>query len=117
LGASSYGLIMVGLVSWGTAQGGYIGLTEGDFAFRNAEVNVFWQLIGLVVVVGAGVVTAGVLAFILERTIGLRLTEEEQIAGVDRGDWDLQSDLAPVSGNGVPAAQPALAPESPPAVA
>jgi ammonium transporter, Amt family len=117
LGAGSYGLIMVGLVSWGTNQGGHILLTEGDYAFQNAEVNVFWQLLGLVVVVGAGVVTALVLAPILERTTGLRLSEEEQIAGVDRGDWDLESDLEPVSGNGVPAAQPALAPETPPAVA
>ena len=93
LGAGSYGLIMVGLVSWGTEKGGYFGLTEGDYAFQNAEINLLWQVIGLVVIVGAGVVTAWVLAFILERTIGLRLSEEEQVAGVDAGDWDLVGDL------------------------
>jgi Amt family ammonium transporter len=116
LGAGSYGLIMVGLVSWGTEKGGYFGVTEGDYAFQNAEINVLWQVIGLVVVVGAGIVTAYVLAFILERTIGLRLTEEEQVIGVDKGDWDLESDLEPISGNGVPA-EPVLAPTTPPAVA
>ena len=101
LGAGSYGLIMVGFVSWGTAKGGHFFLTEGDFAFQNAEINVLWQVIGLVVVVGAGVVTAAVLAPILERTTGLRLSEEEQITGVDKGDWDLVLDTEPVSGNGV----------------
>jgi ammonium transporter, Amt family len=113
LGAGSYGLIMVGLVSWGTAQGGYFGVTEGDFAFQNAEINVFWQILGLVVVVGAGVVTAWVLAFILERTIGLRLSEEEQIAGVDLGDWDLVPDTETVSGNGVPSREPEITPSTP----
>jgi ammonia channel protein AmtB len=117
LGAGSYGLIMVGLVSWGVDKGGHFFLTEGDYAFQNAEINVLWQLIGLVVVVGTGVVTAYILAFILERTIGLRLTEEEQVRGVDLGDWDLVSDLEPISGNGVPAAQPGFAPATPPVVA
>jgi ammonium transporter, Amt family len=107
LGAGSYGLIMVGLVSWGTEKGGYFGVTEGDYAFQNAEINLLWQIVGLVVIVGTGVVTAWVLAFILERTIGLRLSEEEQVAGVDAGDWDLVGDLGPVSGNGVPAETPA----------
>jgi hypothetical protein len=49
-------------------------------------------------------VTAWILAFILERTIGLRLSDEEQVRGVDAGDWDLESDMVSVvSGNGVPA--------------
>ena len=115
LGAGSYGLIMVGLVSWGTATGGHFFLTEGDFAFQNAEINVLWQVIGLVVVVGAGVVTAAVLAPILERTTGLRLSEEEQVTGVDKGDWDLVLDTEPVSGNGVPAVEPGIVTGTPPA--
>jgi ammonium transporter, Amt family len=114
LGAGSYGLIMVGLLSWGTDKGGHFFLAEGDFAFQGAEINVLWQIIGLVVIVGTGVVTAWILAFVLERTIGLRLSEEEQVRGVDLGDWDLQSDMGgAVSGNGVPAAQPEPAPTAP----
>jgi Amt family ammonium transporter len=104
LGAGTYGLLMVGLVKWGEPQGGYFGITEGEFAFQNAEVNVLWQAIGLVVAIGLGVVTAAVLAFILERTIGLRLSEEEQVAGVDGPVWGLDSDLALYTGgNGLPA--------------
>jgi ammonia channel protein AmtB len=119
LGAGTYGLIMVGLVSWGVDKGGYFGVTEGDYAFQNASINVFWQLLGLVVVVGTGVVTAWVLATILERTIGLRLSDEEQVAGVDLRGWDLTSDLEPVSGNGAsgdgaPVAAPAPAPAATP---
>ena len=117
LGAGSYGLIMLGLVSWGVDKGGHFFLTEGDYAFQNSEINVFMQLIGLVVVVGAGIVTAWVCAFILERTTGLKLTEEEQVAGVDKGDWDLESDLEPVVGDGVPARQPDIALGRPPAPA
>ncbi len=106
LGAGSYGLIMVGLVSWGTATGGHFFLTEGDYAFQNAEINVLWQIVGLVVVVGAGVVTAWVLAAILERTTGLALSEEEQVAGVDIPVWGLEPDTIapPTDGNGRPAA-------------
>jgi ammonium transporter, Amt family len=106
LGAGSYGLIMVGLVSWGTEKGGHFFLDSGDYAFQNAEINVLWQVIGLVVIIGTGIVTGAVLAFILERTIGLRLSEEEQIRGVDKGDWDLESDLEPISGDGVPTVPP-----------
>jgi ammonium transporter, Amt family len=103
LGAGTYGLLMVGLVKWGEAQGGYFGVTEGDFAFQNAEVNLFWQALGIVVAIGLGVVTAAVMAFILERTIGLRLSEEEQVAGIDGPVWGLDSDLAMYTGgNGAP---------------
>jgi ammonium transporter, Amt family len=114
LGAGSYGLIMVGLVSWGTAKGGHFFLTEGDYAFQNAEINLLWQVVGLVVVVGSGIATAALLAPILERTTGLRLSEEEQVTGVDKRDWDLVLDTEPLSGNGVPAVEPTVA-ATPPA--
>ncbi len=105
LGAGSYGLIMVGLVSWGVDKGGHFFLTEGDYAFQNAEINVLWQVIGLVVVVvGRASSPRAVLASILERTIGLRLSEEEQVTGRRQGR--LGSRVRPragVSGDGVPA--------------
>jgi Amt family ammonium transporter len=117
LGAGTYGLLMVGLLSWGTDKGGHFFLTEGDYAFQNSEINLLWQVVGIVVLIGSGVLTAWVLAFVLERTIGLRLSEEEQVAGVDASDWDLVGDLGQASGNGVPARQPTLTPDAPPAVA
>jgi ammonium transporter, Amt family len=116
LGAGTYGLLMVGLVSWGTEKGGHFFLAEGEYAYQGAEINLLWQVVGIVVLIGTGVVTAWILAFILERTIGLRLSEDEQIRGVDLGDWDLQSDMeAVVSGNGASAA-PAPASGAPTAV-
>jgi len=109
IGAGTYGLLMVGLVKWGEAKGGYFGIEEGTYAFQNAEINVLWQAIGLVVTIGLGVVTAAVVAFVLERTIGLRLSEDEQVAGVDGGYWDIPPDLdLYTGGNGAvtPAASP-----------
>jgi ammonia channel protein AmtB len=95
LGAGVYGLLMVGLIDWGTAQGGYFGLTEGDYAFQNAEINVFWQAIGAAVSIGFGVVTALVLAPILERTTGLKLDDDEQVIGLDWGEWEIRHDIEP----------------------
>ncbi|HUF01306.1 MAG TPA: hypothetical protein VMN35_02685 [Gaiellaceae bacterium] len=116
LGAGSYGLIMVGLIKWGTDQGGYLGLDSGDYAFQNASVNVLWQVVGIVVSIGFGVVTAAVLAPILERTIGLRVTEEEMVEGLDWHDWAIQHDIEPETG-GLLAPGPApTAPGAPSAV-
>lgn len=95
LGAGSYGLIMVGLIKWGTDQGGYLGLDSGDFAFQNASINVFWQLLGIVVSVGLGVVTAAVLAPILERTTGLIHDEVVLVEGLDWHEWEVQHDIEP----------------------
>jgi ammonia channel protein AmtB len=94
--AGSYGLIMVGLIDWGTAQGGYLGITEGSYAFQNAEINVFWQLLGIAVCLGLGILTAAVLSFIFERTIGMRVSDDEQAAGLDAGLWELQPEDGPV---------------------
>jgi ammonium transporter, Amt family len=95
LGAGSFGLIMVGLIKWGTDQGGYLGIESGDYAFQNGSINVFWQLLGIVVAVGLGVVTAAVLAPILERTIGLRHEEIVLVEGMDWHDWAVQHDIEP----------------------
>jgi ammonia channel protein AmtB len=106
LGAGVYGLLMVGLVKWGEPKGGYFGIEEGTFAFQNAEINLLWQVVGIVVAIGLGVVTAAVLAFVLERTIGLRLSEDEQVAGVDGPYWDIPSDLDLYTGRNGSAAAP-----------
>lgn len=107
LGAGSYGLIMVGLIEWGTKQGGYLGIESGDFAFQNASMNVFWQILGIALSVGFGVVTAAVLAPILERTTGLKVDEDEQVIGLDWGEWQIRHDIEPEWGELTP---PAAAP-------
>ncbi|MCS7006014.1 MAG: ammonium transporter [Thermoleophilia bacterium] len=107
LGTGSYGLIMVGLIEWGTKQGGYLGIESGEFAFQNASMNVFWQILGILLSVGFGVVTAAVLAPILERTTGLKLDEDEQVIGLDWGEWQIRHDIEPEWGELTP---PAAAP-------
>jgi ammonia channel protein AmtB len=96
LGVGSYGILMTGLVDWGTPQSGYFGVESGDYAFQHAEMNVGWQALGLVVCIGAGLLTALALATVLERTIGLRVSDEDQVVGFDARDWDLVHDIEPL---------------------
>jgi ammonium transporter, Amt family len=86
---------MVGLIEWGTKQSGYFGVEEGDYAFQHAEMNVGWQALGLVVCIVVGLVTAWVLAAILERTTGLRADDETIEAGFDLRTWEIVHDLEP----------------------
>lgn len=96
LAAPAYGLLMVGLIKWGTPQSGYFGVESGAYAYQHAQVTVWWQLLGLGASVGMGVVTAMVLVFVLERTIGLRLPEEVQVKGCDLHYWGITHDLEPM---------------------
>ncbi len=97
LGVASYGILIAGVLNWGTPGGGYFGLDSGDYAFQNAEVNLLWQAIGLAVCVGVGLLTGGVLAAILERTTGLAESEDVQVAGYDVRQWEIVHDLEPAS--------------------
>lgn len=105
LGVGSYGILMAGVLNWGTAGGGYFGLTEGDYAFQHAEINLLWQAIGLAVCIAAGLLTGWVMTAILGRNLGV--TEDVQVTGYDATYWDIIHD--PVSAplattNGEPAA-------------
>jgi Amt family ammonium transporter len=103
LGVGSYGILMVGVLNWGTAGGGYFGITEGDYAFQHAEINLLWQAIGLAVCIAAGLATGRVMSFILERTTGLGVSEEVQVTGYDASYWEIIHDLEPplvTTGNG-----------------
>jgi ammonia channel protein AmtB len=97
LGVASYGILIVGVIKWGTPQSGYFGVEEGDYAYQHAEMNLLWQAVGLGVAIGVGLLTATILAWGLERTIGLTASEEAQVAGFDAADWDIVHDLEPVS--------------------
>jgi ammonium transporter, Amt family len=103
LGVGSYGILIAGVLNWGTMGGGYFGITEGDFVFQHAEVNLLWQAIGLAVCLGAGLATGWVMAAICERTMGLKVSEDVQLAGYDLREWDIVHDLEPATlatGNG-----------------
>jgi ammonium transporter, Amt family len=95
LGVGSYGILMVGLIDWGTATGGYFGVTEGDYAFQNAEMNVLWQALGLVACIAAGLATGWVIAAIYKARGGLAVSEDVQVAGYDERYWEIVHDLEP----------------------
>jgi ammonia channel protein AmtB len=97
LGVASYGILITGILNWGTPGGGYFGVTEGDYAFQNAEVNILWQAIGLAVCIGAGLLTGWIMAAILERTTGLGVSEEVQVVGYDDTYWEIIHDLEPAT--------------------
>jgi Amt family ammonium transporter len=101
LGVGSYGILLVGILNWGTPGGGYFGVTEGDYAFQHAEVNLLWQAIGLAVCLAAGLATGWVMTAILGRNLGV--SEDVQVAGYDATYWDIVHDLEPplvATGNG-----------------
>jgi ammonium transporter, Amt family len=93
LGVGSYGILIAGVLNWGTAGGGYYGLTEGDYAFQHAEINLLWQAIGLAVCVAAGLLTGWVMSAILGRNLGV--SEEVQVTGYDATYWDIIHDPLP----------------------
>ncbi|MCJ7765539.1 MAG: hypothetical protein MUP09_06310 [Thiovulaceae bacterium] len=88
-GVGAYGLIMVGLLEAGTLRGGYVGIEEGLYAFQGSEISLMMQLVGVATCLGAGIVTAWILSLIFENTIGLRVSEEDQVKGLDKVIWGL----------------------------
>ncbi len=92
-GAGSFGLIMLGIFKAGTPRGGYFGIEEGAYAFQHGEISLVMQLVGIAACVGAGVVTAYILSLIFKATIGLEISQEDQINGLDQMLWDLEPDV------------------------
>lgn len=100
LGVGSYGILAVGLLKWGTPGGGYFGVTEGDYAFQHAEINLLWQAAGLILSIVAGLLTGWLISLIFRGERGLRTTEELQVAGYDARYWDIVHDFDSVTNGG-----------------
>jgi ammonia channel protein AmtB len=86
---------MVGLIAAGTPRGGYFGIEEGAYAFQHGEISLVMQLAGIAVSLGMGIVTAWVLSFLFERTIGMRVSDEDQAEGLDKVFWGIEPDVNP----------------------
>jgi ammonium transporter, Amt family len=100
LGAGIYGALMTGAVAWGTPTGGFLGINSGTYAFQNAEINVGWQAIGVLTAVGMGLAAGLVLVEGLDRVIGLRVSDEEELEGSDQANWHMLpvgAELAPMA--------------------
>jgi Amt family ammonium transporter len=86
LGPGIYGAIVAGFVAWHVHTGGFFG-AKGDYALQHAEITPYWQLAGLGVALGVGGLTALVVALVCERTVGLRISDADERAGLDASLW------------------------------
>ena len=57
------------------------------------------QVVGIVVSLGFGIVTALVMSFILKHTIGMDVSDDAQAEGLDKVYWDIEPDVDPVTDN------------------
>jgi ammonium transporter, Amt family len=87
LGGGIYAVIAAGIVGAGDKTGGYFGITEGEYTFQGAEISIGDQLLGLLVTLGISAVSGLVLILLLEKTIGLRVKEHDELAGLDHSFW------------------------------
>ena len=109
----SVGILLAGVLNWGTPGGGYFGVTEGEYAFQHAEVNLLWQAVGLAVCLGAGLATGAVLVAVLKRTTGLVVGEEVEVTGFDAAYWEIVHDLDPAPAPASVVEQAAAPPATP----
>lgn len=121
LGPGIYVALLPGIVHSRTPTGGFLGITSGAFAFQGAQISFASPAIGVIVTLaiafGSGLVTM----FALEKTIGLRVSEEAEMAGLDAHYWGggVGADLDTVdhrgaqtqSGNGTAGLEPPIVAE------
>jgi ammonium transporter, Amt family len=91
LGTGIYGALVTGIVGRGIPTGGFFGVTSGEYKFQHSQISFLMQLEGVVVIVAGTVVTAFVILFILEKTIGLRVSAGEEKAGLDETYWSSET--------------------------
>lgn len=103
-----FGAIVGGFTEWGTKTGGFPGITEGAYAFQHGTVTPWYQLLGVAVAIGVGGGITLITCLILEKTIGLRVTEEQEVLGLDRTYWPAYHDYAMLDGLEAAAYRPAL---------
>jgi ammonium transporter, Amt family len=94
LGPAVYGALVGGFTEWGTKTGGYFGITSGPNTFQGAEITPWTQLLGVVVSVGIGFAVALVGCLVLEAGKRLRVTPEQERAGMDATYWQAVDPLA-----------------------
>jgi Amt family ammonium transporter len=97
LGPGIFGAIAGGFLTWGTHLGGILGVTTGTYKYQAETITPWLQLLGVVVAVGGTALATFALCFLLERTIGLRVTEEQEISGLDAAYWGARPVAAEIS--------------------
>jgi ammonia channel protein AmtB len=90
LGPGIVGAILCGFLFWGTKTGGYPGL-EGKFALQHAEITPWYQLFGVLAVVACAGIPSLLICLAFEKRGKLRVSDEEEIAGLDVSYWDVSN--------------------------
>jgi ammonia channel protein AmtB len=103
LGCGVVGAIACGFIEWGTKTGGYFG-AKGAYALQHAQVTPWWQLIGVLAIIGLSGGSMLVMALIFERVGGLRVSEEVEIGGFDMAYWGHPNELEEPLGRSATAA-------------
>ncbi|EYT83653.1 MULTISPECIES: ammonium transporter [unclassified Streptomyces] len=98
------GSLLVGLFASGTGQSDVKGL------FYGGGLDQFWkQCAGVFAVLAYSLVASAVLALLIDRTIGMRVTEDEEISGIDQAQHAETAYDFSGAGGGVAGAVTALA--------
>jgi Amt family ammonium transporter len=86
LGGGIYSALAAGIVGAGDKTGGYFGLT-GKYALQHATISFGEQIVGVLATLAIALVSGLVVIVGLEKTIGLRVKEEDEVAGLDQTYW------------------------------
>jgi ammonia channel protein AmtB len=109
LGAGIWGALATGIVGAGDKVGGYPGLT-GAYELGHTTISFGQQLFGVGVFLAGGFLSALILAFLLEKTIGLRVSDEDLDRGLDQATFGVDAHhLAGLQAPPAPAPAPAAA--------
>ena len=75
------GSLLIGFFATGGGQSDVAGL------FYGGGLDQFWkQCAGVFAVLGYSLVASAVLAFLIDKTIGMRVTEDDEVAGIDQAE-------------------------------
>ncbi|MEV1083692.1 ammonium transporter [Streptomyces sp. NPDC050211] len=75
------GSLLVGLLASGKGQ------SEVEGLFYGGGMTQFWkQCAGVFAVLAYSLIVSAILAFILDKTIGMRVSEDEEVAGIDQAE-------------------------------
>ncbi len=87
LGPGVFSALMAGIVGAGRAQGGFFGVTSGPYAYQHAHISFATQIEGTALILAGSAVVGLVVIYLIEKTIGLRVTPAQEDAGLDATYW------------------------------
>ncbi|MEU1464210.1 ammonium transporter [Streptomyces sp. NPDC005727] len=104
------GSLLIGFFATGKGQSDATGVFYGDHSFD----QLWKQCAGVFAVLAYSLVASAVLAFLIDRTIGMRVSEDEEISGIDQAEhaesaYDFSGTGGGVIGSSAPAPGPAAA--------